>query len=749
MHTISLQRILCASFSLIVMSEPFAFSFQQAPETLTGTARLELEGDIAASMVDGIDRFLLRQIDQSVGQRESFWKRDFSSSDAYSRSLEANRKQLAHILGVRDTRVVFEAPDLMSTLQNDAVVGKHEKFDILAIRWPVVRDVHSEGLLLIPHTPGIKGTLIYIPDADQTPQQVCTEQQILGTQSPIRAAAEGYRVVIPRLISRRMVQRNGRSTISQREYLYRSSFELGRQLLGYEIQKVLACVDWLSREESKRDESATEHPIRVEGYGEGGLIALLSGAIDTRIDSVGVYGAFGSRRNGWQECIDRNIFGLLRQFGDAELAAMIAPRPLVIDNSNYPRVVLSGQGGGAPAILDRSLVDPAEVERARRLTARLPVHSPWLTEVSQPRASGFPAIAPPTWVRKMDPLEQEDRLVHEIDRDTQWLLRESPYVRASFMSQIDTKSLESYEKSIEDYRRIFREEVIGHFDIPLKPFHARSRKIYDTERLTGYEVVLDVWEDVIAYGILLLPKDLQPGEKRPVVVCQHGLEGRPTDVIVNDHPAYHDFAAKLCERGFITFAPQNIYIGKDRFRTLQRKANPLGKSLFSIMVPQHQQIVNWLKELPNVDGKKIAFYGLSYGGKSAMRIPPLVTDYCLSICSADFNEWVAKNASTRLPFSYIWTMEYEIFEWDLGSTFNYAEMAALIAPRPFMVERGHTDGVSTDEWVSFEYAKVFHLYSHRLKLPERCEMEIFDGPHTIHGRGTFDFLHKHLSWPQR
>lgn len=63
-----------------------------------------------------------------------------------------------------------------------------------------------------------------------------------------------------------------------------------------------------------------------------------------------------------------------------------------------------------------------------------------------------------------------------------------------------------------------------------------------------------------------------------------------------------------------------------------------------------------------------------------------MTDYCLSICSADFNEWVLKNASTRHNFSYIWTGEYEIFEWDLGSTFNYAEMAALICPRPFMVE---------------------------------------------------------------
>jgi len=167
------------------------------------------------------------------------------------------------------------------------------------------------------------------------------------------------------------------------------------------------------------------------------------------------------------------------------------------------------------------------------------------------------------------------------------------------------------------------------------------------------------------------------------------------------------------------------------------------------MVPQHQQIVNWLKTQANVDPDRIAFYGLSYGGKSAMRIPALVTDYCLSICSADFNEWVLKNASTRHNFSYVWTGEYEIFEFDLGSTFNYAEMAALICPRPFMVERGHFDGVGEDEWVAYEFAKIRYLYQAKLGIGDRTEIEWFVGPHTINGKGTFDFLHKHLDWPKR
>jgi hypothetical protein len=85
-------------------------------------------------------------------------------------------------------------------------------------------------------------------------------------------------------------------------------------------------------------------------------------------------------------------------------------------------------------------------------------------------------------------------------------------------------------------------------------------------------------------------------------------------------------------------------------------------------------------------------------------------------------------------------------EWNLGHTFNYAEMASLIAPRPFMVERGHFDGVAPDAWVAYEYAKVRRLYA-ILGVPDRTAIEFFNGPHQIHGQGTFEFLHKHLQWP--
>jgi cephalosporin-C deacetylase-like acetyl esterase len=361
-----------------------------------------------------------------------------------------------------------------------------------------------------------------------------------------------------------------------------------------------------------------------------------------------------------------------------------------------------------------------------------------------------PGEPPADLRRNFDPAPRQKRQFDQLVAFTQKLMRDSDrYRQQHFWTKLDTSSLEKYQKSCEPFRKQLAEEVIGQLPAPTLPLNPQSRPIYDEPKWKGFEVTLDLYPDVFAYGILLLPKDLKAGEKRPVVVCQHGLEGRPTDVCNPKERTkhYNSFGAQLADLGYIVYAPQNPYIGHDKFRVLQRKANPLGLSLFSFIVRQHERTLDWLATLPNVDPERMAFYGLSYGGKTAMRVPALLPRYCLSICAGDFNEWIRKNVSLDYPNSYMFSPEYEMPEFNLGRTFNYAEMAALIAPRPFMVERGHDDSVGVDEWIAYEYAKVRRLYS-RLKIPERTEIEFFAGGHEIHGQGTFRFLQKHLNWPK-
>lgn len=723
--------------------------------TLPGTQPLMMEGDIASQLVAACDAFLLKQSAASGETRKKYWKRDLSSHEAYNTSIAPNRERLKEILGLKDARVPFDGLELITTTAAPALVGKGSGYDVFAVRWPAFGDVHGQGLLLEPTGREPIANVVALPHCDVTPRQLAGLAAGLppNQQFAHRLAESGCRVVVPMLINRQ-VKVNG---ITNREWLHRSAWVMGRTMTGYEVQKTLAVVDWFEKD--------NDLPIGVIGQGDGGLMAMYAAAVNPQINAACISGAFGDMENLWQQPVDRMVFDVLTQFGDAELASMIAPRKLIIHSANTPEATRSG-GAGAPYRIKTPADERvnAEITRARSLVAGL-TDDKWLTSTDDGEAGTDQALE--RFIQSLSPsatlsdsapntrslneafIDQAGQ-IHEIDRHTQALLRDSHRVRdATIFNRFDYASLEAYEKSAEPVRKFFYDDVIGHFDIPLAAPKPRTRLVEQNEKWKRYEVVLDVFGDVFAYGMLTVPNDIKDGERRPTVVCQHGLEGRPQSVIgEKDYHYYKAFATELAERGFVTFAPQNIYIFTDRFRTLQRKGNPLGKTLYSIMIPQHQQIVDWLQTQPFVDPDRVAFYGLSYGGKTAMRVPAVVTDYCLSICSADFNEWVDKNASTHNPRSYVNTGEYEIFEWNLGQTFNYAEMAALIAPRPFMVERGHHDGVSDDWTVAWEFSRVRFHYATRLKIPERTEIEWFDGPHSINGKGTYDFLHRHLNWPK-
>ena len=80
-----------------------------------------------------------------------------------------------------------------------------------------------------------------------------------------------------------------------REWIYRMAFEVGRHSIGFEVQKVLAAVDWFDSENQKE-----AVPIGVMGYGEGGLLALYCGALDGRIRATAVSGYFQEREDLWR-----------------------------------------------------------------------------------------------------------------------------------------------------------------------------------------------------------------------------------------------------------------------------------------------------------------------------------------------------------------------------------------------------------------------------------------------------------------
>jgi dienelactone hydrolase len=766
----------------------------EAPDRLPDTKELTETGDLAAKMMDGAHRFLDRRLAESVKGRERSWNRDGSSAEAYAKSVEPNREHLRTILGVVDARV---PPKLECFAEDDpsTTIAETDEYRILQVRWRVLEGVTAEGLLLDPKRMA-RGCVVALPDADQTPEQIAGLAKGLAAEEQFarRLAESGVQVLVPVLVSRDCTfsgnPRVAMTNQPHREWIYRQAYHMGRHVIGYEVQKTLAAVDWFTKRHGEKV------AVGVVGYGEGGLIAFYSGALDPRVRATLVSGYFGPRERVWEEPLYRNVWGLLREFGDAEVASLIAPRGLVVEYSEGPKVdgppeVPKGRRGGAAVGALRTPsyeAVKAEFARAEALVPKNLRHlhvfagkgekPPPFDSVQaldkflelltgkgyeEPKAQH----APVDRRKGFDPAARQERQVRELEAHVQNLLRGADRTRDAFflnnttliktlaprgerfrMYRVKEQPPDTFVREVEKMRTHLAKEIIGEIDDKPLPPNARSRKIYDKEKWVGYDVVLDVFPDVFAWGVLLVPKDIKPGERRPVVVCQHGRNGLPQHTIEGDTPSYHNLAARLADRGFVTFSPHNLYRGEDLYRMLNRKGNPLKLSLFSFIVAQHRQAVAWLQSLPFVDPKRIAFYGLSYGGETAVRVPPLVPGYCLSICSGDFNDWARKVCSTDSDYSFMFTVEWEMPYFNMGSTFNYAELAYLMVPRPFMVERGHHDGVAPDEWVAYEYAKVRWLYA-QLGFADKTRIEFFNGGHTINGEGTFEFLHKQLDWPKK
>src|SRR5436190_22493493 len=106
---VALSR-LSLGFSLVTAS-----ILAQDTSPLPETKPLTLQGDLSAQMVAGIDTFLTREAEESIAKRPGYWHRDFSSAEAYEKSVEPNRQRFREIVGAVDKRLPIEALELIET----------------------------------------------------------------------------------------------------------------------------------------------------------------------------------------------------------------------------------------------------------------------------------------------------------------------------------------------------------------------------------------------------------------------------------------------------------------------------------------------------------------------------------------------------------------------------------------------------------------------------------------------------------
>ncbi|MBI3735855.1 hypothetical protein HY256_05010, partial [Candidatus Sumerlaeota bacterium] len=470
------------AFSPLCVSESFS-----QPPLPGGAAPLTETRDLVDVMLDGLHEFLDEKTSESLATRKERWHQDFSSPEAYEKSIEPNRERFRRIIGA--------IHPVISPVQFQYIADAADRFkresssepEARRVRWPVFDGVEGEGILISP-TSGARYVAIVIPDAGETTENTA---RLYG----MTLARAGGLVLVP-LIANLADDLSANASLQKitnqphREFLYRMNYELGSHIIGLEVEMIQAAATALQAAGGTNQQL----PLGVCGYGEGGLIALYAGAVDARIDVAGVSGYFNSRQELWREPIYRNVWGLLDEFGDAEIAGLIVPRRLIIEACGFPSVEgppapEGNRRGAAPGQIKTPDAESIRGEFARArtpydrlnlsdhfelITNRDGKGGPFSGEMldSFIRALGLKVSYQPPPITRSAPIPSVDsnRFFTQLVEFTQKQMRLSHFERDAFWEKmvpnLKAVKADQWSDPVEPLRKYFSEEVIGHFPPP-------------------------------------------------------------------------------------------------------------------------------------------------------------------------------------------------------------------------------------------------------------------------------------------
>lgn len=741
-----------ASLRWLVLIVVAGISPARAAQPLPGTEPLRglpNVADIVKVQQAQVLGWFLQRIGQAEQARAAAWQPDFRSREAYEQSLAAERARCREMLGVTDL-----APSPADAQRELLAESRDVRIERVTV--PSSEGLSARGLLFSPRTPGRHPLLIVCPDAETWPEAWAG---LSGEARPplwlTDTVARNALVFIPQSIERLADHPYCRKVknMDRRKVLYRLGYVTGRSMPGIDVQETILAVGYLG----ERPEVDSGR-IGLAGIGQGGMTALYTAALDRRIAATAVAGYFQCRDRCWEEPADRRLPAQLVHFGDAEVAAMIAPRMLAIaegpSRSPAPEAVTS-EFRRAASCWER-LHASAELRLQTEPSDEEPVGRPirMIADglgLSEPAANRiWPDLrVPETAVQAHRDRHFEERLAwlrkridgSEAVREKHWGLIDRP---AAEFPQIQAGMLAEYR------------QLVGHVPTADTPLRPRTELALITDKYKAYRVLLDVTTGVELYGHLLVPRESR--RRAAAVICQHGLNGTPDDITGLGRPkdtVYHEFGRRLAEHGYVVFAPliTHHYLPYSEPNYAKpvndkvRAADAVGMMRLAMVVAKTNRAIDFLQSLPFVDGDHIGYYGLSYGGYSAAWSGPLVERLAAVVVSGNFNDQRAKLTSDEASTSYLLHPYEDAYNWNSLHRFTYPELIAMTAPRAVCIEFGQRDTITTPEWTARAWKQVEAIRD-RLGLGDRIEMVEFQGDHEIHGSGVFDFLDRFLR-PER
>ena len=318
-------------------------------------------------------------------------------------------------------------------------------------------------------------------------------------------------------------------------------------------------------------------------------------------------------------------------------------------------------------------------------------------------------------------------------------------------------SARTRSEALEWQRRLRRRlaELVGGFPAERCPLRARTIK---GEQLEGYrrEQVL-FWSrpELEVFGYLLIPdRFVGPG---PAMICLPG-HGRGVDDIVGidrdgrqrkRHGGYqNDFALQCVEHGVAAFAIEQLGFGHRRDAAARKtsaersscqpaagSALLLGETMAGWRSWDVMRAVDYLQTRSEIDRARIGCMGISGGGT--------VTLYAAALEPRIKLAWLSGSFCTFRDSIYSINHCIDNYVPGILKVAEAADVAGLVAPRPFFVENGEEDPIFPVAGTRAAYAHLVEIYR-AFGSEASLGLEVFAGKHEFWGKQGFEFVRAHL-----
>ncbi|MBL8817494.1 MAG: acetylxylan esterase [Planctomyces sp.] len=318
-----------------------------------------------------------------------------------------------------------------------------------------------------------------------------------------------------------------------------------------------------------------------------------------------------------------------------------------------------------------------------------------------------------------------------------WSLAENPQLESFFREQVDIikdRSDLTKFRSIEEWKAaqtILRQqlfEMLGLAPLPEKtPLQATVTGTLTEADFTVEKIHFQSMPGLYVTGSLYLPK--QQTEPAPAVlyVCGHG-PSKKDNISFGNKVTYQHHGAWFARNGYVCLTIDTLQMGEiegihhgthryNRWWWNSRGYTPAGVEAWNCI-----RALDYLQSRHEVDGNRLGVTGRSGGGA--------------------YSWWIAaldERIQCAVPVAGITTLRNHVvdgcveghcdcmffvntYQWD------YAKLAALVAPRPLLISNTDKDTIFPLEGVVEIHRQVRHIYQLYGK-PENLGLCITEGPH--------------------